>query len=208
LGEILAESSKKEEPHNFSIEKAILDAAQAIASATGVLMHNASLAQTERIRLRAERGGRKHPQDPLWANGLMSAAQNVTRCVEDLYTAACAVAEGKADESLIVEKARAVGTTTGHLVSASRVHADPDSDAQKKIKAAAQAIMDATGHLVDAVAAIHQRREEEEAMKVEETVASKKVFELEQKMRILKLEKEIDRERRKLLQIRRAKQLQ
>eukprot|EP01124_Arcella_intermedia_P029769 TRINITY_DN6376_c0_g3_i1.p1 TRINITY_DN6376_c0_g3~~TRINITY_DN6376_c0_g3_i1.p1 ORF type:complete len:1430 (-),score=495.83 TRINITY_DN6376_c0_g3_i1:15-4154(-) len=193
------------------IGRAIIESAKAITNATKTLMQSAAQLQAERIHIKTEReraGGRRVPVDPLWSTGLISASQELTRSVEEFYEVSIAFAGGKGDEGKVVEKAKAVGLATGRLVTASRLQTDQHSDAQKKFQNAASAVTAATNQLAEAVAAVHTRMEEEMAMKIDQSEASLKVKELEQKMKIMKLEKEMERERRKLLNMRKTKQLQ
>eukprot|EP01128_Nolandella_sp_AFSM9_P012687 TRINITY_DN951_c0_g2_i2.p1 TRINITY_DN951_c0_g2~~TRINITY_DN951_c0_g2_i2.p1 ORF type:complete len:2415 (-),score=843.80 TRINITY_DN951_c0_g2_i2:361-7515(-) len=108
------------------INDAILDAASAIASATGLLVKAAAVAQGERVaKIKETPGQKKYMSDPTWANGLISAAQNVAGAVSQLVKAANESVEGKAQEEALVASAKAVATATAHLVAASRSKADP-----------------------------------------------------------------------------------
>lgn len=81
------------------INDAILDAASAIASATGMLVKAAAVAQSERVKkIKETPGQKKYMADPTWANGLISAAQNVAGAVSQLVKSANESVEGKAQE--------------------------------------------------------------------------------------------------------------
>eukprot|EP01125_Pyxidicula_operculata_P006606 TRINITY_DN227_c1_g2_i1.p1 TRINITY_DN227_c1_g2~~TRINITY_DN227_c1_g2_i1.p1 ORF type:complete len:2180 (-),score=747.59 TRINITY_DN227_c1_g2_i1:16-6117(-) len=191
------------------INKALISASSAIARATGTLVSTAAGAQQERIKFKDEHRGKfKAVSDPMWSQGLINAAQNTSSAVDVLLNATVDIAQGKSDEAAIVNAAKSVAGATQHLVTASRAKSDPNSDAQKKLRVASQAVTDSTAALVNAANSLKKIREEEEAAKAIDFTAAGKVVELEQQMKILKLEKALDRERRKLLAIKRAKQLQ
>jgi len=189
------------------INDAILDAATAIATATGALVQAAATAQQERVRLVKETpGGRKYMADPAWANGLISAAQSVAGSVTQLVKSANESVQGKAQEEALVASARAVATATAHLVAASRAKSDPDSRAQMSLKNAAKAVSNATSQLVSAANAAAQFQQEDEV--VEEfdfATAGGKAKELEQQMKILRLEKELEKARQGLNSMRKAR---
>jgi len=181
------------------INDAILDAATAIATATGALVQAAAGAQQERVKLvRETPGGKKYMADPTWANGLISAAQNVAGSVSQLVKSANESIQGKAQsEEALVNSAKAVATATAHLVAASRAKSDPDSRAQQTLKNAAKAVSNATSQLVNAANAAGQYKQEVEVI-IEEPdpeLIGGKAKELEQQMKILKLEKELERAR-------------
>jgi len=192
-----------------NINTAIIAASGAIAKATGALMHVAANAQAERIKFKDEHRGKfKAAHDPMWSQGLINAAQGVDDSVENLVGATISTSEGRSDEGVIVAAANSVATATSHLVSASRGKADPNSESQRKLKMASTAVSDATAQLVNAANAVARYREEEDAAKAQESSAALKMQELEMQMAILKLEKNLERERRKLLAMKRAKQNQ
>jgi talin len=189
------------------INEAILDAATAIATATGALVQAAANAQQERVRLvRETPGGRKYMADPAWANGLISAAQNVAGSVTTLVKSANESVQGKAQEEALVASARAVATATAHLVAASRAKSDPDSKAQMNLKNAAKAVSNATSQLVSAANAAGQFQQEEEIVEeVDFATAGGKAKELEQQMKILRLEKDLEKARQGLNTMRKAR---
>lgn len=81
------------------INDAILEGAGAIATATGQLVQAAAVAQQERMKMLKEAPGqKKYMADPTWANGLISAAQNVAGAVSQLVKSANESVEGKAQE--------------------------------------------------------------------------------------------------------------
>jgi len=191
----------------IDIDTAIVDAAQAIANATGVLVQHAYTAQRERVE--KKRPGQRYNNDPNWANGLISASHNVADSVKSLVNAANKAASGHADEEELVATARAVAASTAHLVSASRAKADPNSQAHKSLSDAAKSVASATSLLVAAAAKAgnlaDEAAAEDAAIEMPFGGAAGKAKELESHIKILKLEKELERERTRMLQMRKKK---
>uniref|UniRef100_A0A6B2KW23 I/LWEQ domain-containing protein n=1 Tax=Arcella intermedia TaxID=1963864 RepID=A0A6B2KW23_9EUKA len=186
------------------INDAILSSAGGIASATRDLILAAEVAQSER-KADAKSKGTKWHVDPAWANGLISAAQRVASSVKTLVEASNASVEGKAQQELLMATSHQVAQATAHLVAASKTKSDPNSKAIIRLGKAAKDVASSTGSLVEA-AAKAARWEEEEAEKEESKVdfetATGKVKEMELQMKILKLEADLEKERRVLARMR------
>jgi talin len=182
-----------------TITDAILAAAIAITQATAVLVGAASTAQGEREKTLATPAGKKYRNDPTWANGLISASRGVAGSVKQLVSAANGAAQGKADQEVLIASARSVAASTTQLVTASRVKADPNSPAQINLGNAAKAVTGATGKLVSAAQSAAQWKEEAEAAMDDDLgFAGSTKAKFDQQIRILKLEAEIERERKRL----------
>jgi talin len=193
----------------IDIDTAIVDAAQAIANATGILVQHAYGAQRERLEKRRQ-PGQRYRNDPAWANGLISASHSVADSVQSLVKAANKAATGMADEEELVATARAVAASTAHLVSASRAKADPSSAAHKQLSDAAKAVANATSSLVSAATKAGNLADEAAAAEAEEVNlsfggAASKAKEMESQIKILKLEKELEKERMRMLNMRKTK---
>jgi len=96
------------------------------------------------------------------------------------------------------------------LVSASKAKSDPNSKAQQSLSAAAKSVSAATSQLLSAagqVAKFTEQEEEEEAATNAFNFGSigGKAKELEQQTLILKLEKELEKERKRMLNMRKQK---
>jgi len=190
------------------INIAILNAALAISQATGTLVQTSTVALQEKTKTKNQPGSKYHP-DPVWAQGLGNAAQSVNSSVQALVKSANSTIEGNLEEGELENAARGMATSTAQLVAASRSRSDPNSDTQRKLKVAGKAVSDATGALVSAAAAASQfnKQAEEEEIQFNEvvTAAAGKVAELELQMKILKLERELEQERRKMAGIKKAR---
>jgi len=194
----------------MDINEAIVKAAQAIAAATGTLVSNAYDAQRERVENKTKNPSMRgrYTNDPTWANGLISASHNVAGSVQALVQSANQAAEGNAEEESIVASARSVASATAHLVSASKAKSDPNSKAQQALSAADKSVATATSQLVLAAgqaAQFTEQDEEEDVNKYNFGSTSGKTKELEQQTVILKLEKELEKERKRMLGMRKLK---
>jgi len=131
-----------------SVNTSIIDSATQIAKAVAMLVRAAAVAQKERTAAGKAKEGAKYHADPMWADGLISAAQEVSATIKELVNAAKNSAEGKGEEELLVATARMVNTATAHLQSASRSKADVNAPSQRDISTAAKAVTKATASLV------------------------------------------------------------
>jgi len=142
--------------------------------------------------------------DPAWANGLISAAHQVAGSVKSLVTAANSSVEGKAQQEALVATSHQVAQATAHLVAASKAKSDPLSKSIFRLGVAAKDVANSTSQLVEAAA--KAARWEEEAAEKEDKVdfdsATGKVKEMEFQMKILKLESDLEKERRVLARMR------
>jgi len=145
----------------------------------------------------------------MWAQGLGNAAQTVNTSVQSLVKSAQSTVAGKLEENELENAARAMAQSTAQLVSASRSRSDPNSDIQRKLRVAGKAVSDATASLVSAAATAQQfnKQAEEEEIQFDAVVsaAAGRVQELELQMKILKLERELEQEKRKMAGIKKAR---
>jgi len=121
--------------------------------------------------------------------------------------AANAAAQGKAEEEALVASAKGVAAATARLVYASRTKADPFSPTQKNLSAAAKNVAAATGSLVQAAKSATQLQEEEDSKpnwEESSNQAQQRKAEMEAQVKILRLQKELEKERVHLGDIRKA----
>ncbi|GAM16912.1 hypothetical protein SAMD00019534_000870 [Acytostelium subglobosum LB1] len=186
------------------IDEAILEAARAITSATGILVNCASAVQHELVAQgKVNKGGNQYRRDPTWARGLISAAQAVAGSVQTLVVSANDSTQGKAEEETLVAAAKGVAATTARLVAASRAKADLNSASNSQLSQAAKQVSNATSQLVEAAKSVGKQDEEVEAFDPSGmSFTGLKVHEMEQQVRILKLKKELEQAEKKLFSIR------
>jgi talin len=205
---------KKERVPGMELEEgditdAILDSAQAITGATGVLVEAATVVQKELVaRGKANKNANPYRRDPTWAQGLVSAAQAVGSSVKLLVEKANLVCQGQAGEEHLIAAARAVASATAQLVTASSVKVDPGSVSHAKLTKAAKAVAEATSHLVNAAKAVEAKRNEPQAaadVSSDDSFTIDRIKELECLAKVAKLEKELERARQELSEIRKGR---
>jgi len=113
----------------------------------------------------------------------------------------------KAEPEALVAAAKGVAAATARLVFASRAKADPFSPAQQKLSAAAKAVASATQQLVEVTKNVMSDEEEAKpdwnSNENQSNINARKV-EMEQQMKILKLQKELENAQKTLGNIRKA----
>jgi len=181
------------------INASIMEAATLIAKATAQLVQASVVAQRDRSQEAKAKGGSKYHADPMWANGLISASQGVAGSVQELVAAANVVStQGKGEEERLIASARGVAASTAHLVAASRTKADPNSISQKSLQIAAKAVAQATAKLVASAQAygmFEEANKPEENFDISGQVVGGVRVEMEQNIKIMNLEKQLEQER-------------
>jgi len=191
----------------LNVEAAIMKAALAITQSTQLLMTAAAEAQQERVA--KGRHSRKDPSsryhtDPMWAEGLISAARAVAQSTRELVFSANDATQGKIDDSYLIASSKSVSATTTQLVTATRVKSDANSKSQAKLDNAAKSVMRATKALVD-VAKNYATKEEQEMITRGTSHHGNFRFEMEQNGKIEKLGRELEETRKILIDKRKLK---
>jgi len=211
-----------------NVTSSIYDAALAIANAVKELVQAAEKVQQERVSYRLTNPN-VYRRDPMWANGLISAAKTVAMTTEQIVRTAQAMvisignstAEHKnqqcPSEEELVTIAKAIATSTSQLVAASRAKTIPGTlNVHQNLSKSARAVAMATSELVTVARQFtsllddeEERQQQEEALDTggESSANSNNngktgiktgsvVRHLEQQMKILRLEKELEKARR------------
>eukprot|EP01130_Rhizamoeba_saxonica_P013799 TRINITY_DN5926_c0_g1_i1.p1 TRINITY_DN5926_c0_g1~~TRINITY_DN5926_c0_g1_i1.p1 ORF type:complete len:2517 (-),score=746.62 TRINITY_DN5926_c0_g1_i1:47-7120(-) len=179
-----------DESSKVAIDRAILDSAHAISNATIKLVDMAASHQGER------QGKPGYKYDATWAKGIVKAGEDVTSSVKNLVRDSNSSTQGSFNEDAIVSSARAVASATAQLVSVSGGQEEEGS----KLQGAAKAVANATSALVTAAHRAAEIAEQENSGSGfgEFEFDGGQAAELEQQMRILKLERQLERERRRM----------
>jgi len=168
----------------------LVEAAVGASKATLILTQQSILAQRERAK--------KGSSDPILINGILSAAGGVSSSVMGLVGSTSSTIKSKGvngEEEAIITSANSIATTTNHLFSASKAKADPNSQVQKNLQQAAKHVAQATAKLV---AAAQSYTVLVESAAIEEAeIGGGMSKELEFQIKILQLEKELQRERKR-----------
>lgn len=156
-------------------------------------MQAAHQAQKERVDQKRD-GKSMYRKDPMWSNGLISAAQNVVGSVKQLVENANEVAQGEGGEEHLIAASKMVAAATAQLVSASRAKAaDPFSSTQQQLMKAAKLVADATTQLVAVAREAWDRKAEDEEELVGLNNAAQRKAEFEQRVEIERLQAALDR---------------
>jgi len=189
------------------IDEAILQGVRAISAATNTLVKASEGAQRDRRETSAKTGARYHI-DEAWSNGLISAAKAVSTAVGSLVKGANNTVQGKAAQGELVNAANAVASATANLVAASKTKSDPDNASVRSLTAAAKQVAQATQKLVEAAnaaAKIKEQTVEADASDEYNAAAAAQKAELDQQIKIAGLESQLEKERRKLAAMRKAR---
>ncbi len=130
----------------------------------------------------------------MWANGLISAAKSVAGATQLLVKSANnTVTSQTPKEEELVAVARSVAAATAQLVAASRAKAEPGSAAHQTLSSAAKVVTQSTTQLVNAAKSYTKLKLEQDTKGTMEATQQNytdlAVKQLEQQMKILKLEK-------------------
>eukprot|EP01103_Thecamoeba_quadrilineata_P007931 TRINITY_DN1774_c0_g1_i2.p1 TRINITY_DN1774_c0_g1~~TRINITY_DN1774_c0_g1_i2.p1 ORF type:complete len:691 (+),score=185.27 TRINITY_DN1774_c0_g1_i2:453-2525(+) len=210
LAELLKKRTAKPTPQTeeTQIGDAILNATMAISAAVARLVKNATVSQNELVEKgKASSNENAYNKNRTWSEGLISAAKSAAEATAELVRQANAAANGNAQEEGLVAASKAVSAATTQLVVASRVRADPSSSSQRDLEDAAGAVSGATKALVAAAKALRTQETEVDTKDTAYTAGGMtgiKIKEMEQNMRILRLEKELEAERVRLARMRQA----
>lgn len=194
--------------HQVDLNSDVIDASSSVAIAIAELLKAAALAQSERARLaRDNRPDTPYHKDPAWTEGLISASRKVVSLIEQLVTAV----GGELEEEVIISLARAITAATAQLMSAERAKGDADSEAHKKLTAAAKVVARTTTELVQKMKDAAEHKPEPlvqpspKPNKPDESVTEARARELEAAIKIAKLEKELELARQEQLKLRQDK---
>ncbi len=210
----MLQPKEKKDTEELNFEDQIVEAARAIAVATGALLRSATSTQREIVSKRKDMTKSMESlylTNGAWSEGLVSAAKEVAFATGDLCEAANAAVKGEVRRERVIAAARSVSSSTARLLTSATVKADLKSQNQVRLKAAGKSVLQATEALVKAA---------EESMAFEETdnvtslmkggggVASQRIQELDAQARVLKMEKELDMARTRLGALRKEKYVQ
>ncbi|KAJ3025177.1 UNVERIFIED_CONTAM: Talin-1 [Siphonaria sp. JEL0065] len=227
LAALKPQQTPRDANHDLAFDEQILEAAKAIATATGALVRSATTAQREIVAAKTKvnasraRGATTakavYFSDGTWSDGLVSAAKQVALATSDLCESANQAVKGETNNSheRVIASAKAVASTTTQLIAASKssVGVDANSQAQLRLRAAGKAVTHATDQLVKAAeeaGAFNSFNESDvltganlKALGTSE--ASAKAMEMDAQVSILKMEKELEKARAKLAAVRKGK---
>jgi hypothetical protein len=193
---------------DLQVHASILDAVMAITNAIANLIKRATESQQE-IVAQGRGSSTKaafYKKNNRWTEGLISAAKAVAMATNLLVEAADGVINGTHSLEQLIVASNEVAAATAQLVAASRVKASFMSKTQEKLELAAKAVTEAANALVKAVKAMAAKKMENASRVDYNSMAPHefKVKEMEQQVKILKLEQELTNARRMLGEMRKV----
>jgi len=186
------------------VSDAILNATQAITKAAGALLKAATNAQAERVKSgQTGAGTGAYNVDPLWSEGLISAAHYVVATTQNLVSTADNAINGQAKEETLVASARAVSAATTQLVTAQRAKSASGSTNTQNLEDCAKGINKATSQLVQIAAQftstqMQEQKKPSSGTPTKYSLTEAQKMKLEKQARILELEKQAEMARKEL----------
>ncbi|VVC34514.1 Vinculin/alpha-catenin,PH domain-like,FERM/acyl-CoA-binding protein, 3-helical bundle,IRS-type PTB [Cinara cedri] len=185
-------------PYEFKVDEScwksdevILEAVKSIAAATCALVKTASLAQHE---IGVDEG----------VDGLVYAARMVATATHSLVECAREIIEGFSSEDKLISAANQVASCTTQLLVACKVKSDPNSDATKRLLASGNVVKRATENVVRA-ARQAMKTDEVKNFILNERVVGGMAQEIDARSDVLRIERELDEARKRLIVIRQSK---
>ncbi|KAI8139570.1 hypothetical protein BJV82DRAFT_521548 [Fennellomyces sp. T-0311] len=192
---------------DLQVHQLILNSVLALTNAIGNLIKCAAASQQEIVA--QGRGSsskaafyKKHNR---WTEGLISAAKAVGVATNLLVEAADGVISRTHSFEQLIVASNEVSAATAQLVAASRVKATFMSRTQERLEMAAKAVKDAANELVKQVKQLVAQKSSDEEMHIDFNKLSVHDFkrrEMEQQVKILKLDAELVNARRVLAEMR------
>lgn len=197
----LSRTKKGGEVDQTDINNALFDAGYAIAAATSAVVGVGSQIQKTRTAALADLTKKAVKTDPTALSALIGASKETTQAITNLSKATKA-SSYKLDEKQLVASANAVTQATSHMVGALKAGAtEQEAETVEKLIQYNAGVVEAVSALMSAV---HRASSFNEVVEESNAPDTGKVKELEIQIRILKLEKAIKREQRKLEAMKKA----
>lgn len=189
----------------MKFDEMILEAAKGIMAASSALVRAANAAQRELIEQgKVARRPVSSSDDGQWSEGLISAARLVAAATHTLVEAAQNLVTGVDTEEKLISSAKQVAATTAQLLIACKVKSDPNSESGRRLQTAGNAVIKSTDNLVRAAQKAIDL-EEEHILKINTSMVDGMAQEINAQSDILKMERQLEEARNRLVAIRQAK---
>lgn len=190
---------------NKQFDEMILEAAKSIMAASSALVRAANAAQRELIdQGKVARTPLTSSDDGQWSEGLISAARLVAAATHSLVEAAQNLVQGVGTEEMLISSAKQVAASTAQLLIACKVKSDPNSETGRRLQSAGNAVIKSTDNLVRAAQQAIDM-EEEHILKINTSMVDGMAQEINARSEVIKMEKQLEEARNKLVAIRQAK---
>ncbi|XP_019870128.1 huntingtin-interacting protein 1 isoform X2 [Aethina tumida] len=206
IQEMLNNSRAADSGIKLEVNEKILDSCTGLMHAIRILVQKSKLLQSEIVAQGRGTASAKefYKRNSQWTDGFISAAKAVAVAAKFLLTAAdkAVTSNGKLEQ--LVVASQEISASTAQLVVASRVKADRKSVNLKQLTQASKEVTTATGSVVATVKDCSQLIDEAEELDVSNlTLHQAKRLEMDSRVRVLELEKELEMERLRLAALRR-----
>lgn len=189
----------------MNFDEMILEAAKSIMAASSTLVRAANAAQRELIdQGKVAKRPLTSSDDGQWSEGLISAARLVAAATHSLVEAAQNLVLGTGTEEMLISSAKQVASSTAQLLIACKVKSDPNSESGRRLQAAGNAVIKSTDNLVRAAQQAIEG-EEEHTLKLNRNMVDGMAQEINARSEVLKMERQLEEARNKLVAIRTAK---
>jgi huntingtin-interacting protein 1-related protein len=193
---------------DLTVHSSIINAAKSLTDAVMLLIQRATDSQHEIVAhgRGTTSSGQFYKKNNKWTEGLISAAKAVAVATTYLVECADGLVSGTYSLEQLIVAAQEVSVATTQLVAAARVKAIPYSKTQDRLEEAAVMVREATKQLVRAAKEASKIHSEQ---RIQTEIADMnrhqfKVAEMEQQVRVLEIEKELQNARYKLAAIRKS----
>jgi len=205
IEELLAASRAADSGKKLEVNEKILDSCTSLVAAIKELVMKSKVLQQEILSERQAQIGEKefYKKNSRWTEGLISAAKAVGLGAKLLVDAADRVVLGNGNFEEIMVASQEIAGSTAQLVIASRVKARDGSEKFNQLRAASKVVTQATGGVVAVAKSCTVNAEEEELNFSGFSAHQTKTYEMESQVRLLKLEADVEAERKRLAQLRR-----
>jgi len=204
---LLEESRRKDTGAQLEVNSRLLDSCTSLVAAIRELVRRSKELQREIVQERAQAKGSTDREfyraNSRWTDGLISAAQAVGLGAKLLVDSADRIVVGQGNFESMMVASQEVTASTAQLVIASRVKAREGSNRYNEVRLASREVTEAAGRVV---AVAKEGTQGEGGVELDFSKLSahqSKTLEMETQVRLLKLESEVEKERKKLAELRR-----
>lgn len=207
IANMLASSREQQTGIQLEVNEKVLDSCNNLMKTIKILIEKSKALQREIVG--QGRGAssikdfyKKHHR---WTEGLISAAKAVGWGANVLVEAADKVVNGKGKFEELVVCSQEIAASTIQLVVSSKVKAQRDSDNLRQLSEASKSVSEATGQVVASAKSGAERIEDLDTLDFSRlTLHQAKRLEMESQVHVLELESNLEKERKKLSELRKT----
>ncbi|XP_040571789.1 huntingtin-interacting protein 1 [Lepeophtheirus salmonis] len=205
MNKLLLETRSKYSGDKLEYNTQIIDSCSSLVEAVRNLIAVSKDLQNEITLLYGVESKEYYKKNHRWTQGLISAARAVGAGANFLMTSADEVArrDFNAKFESLIAASQEVAASTAQIVIASKVKADPKSDNLKTLTSRSKLVTEATAKVIAVCRTTSQIREDEKDLDFSSlTPHQTKLLEMETQVKVLELESDLEKERKKLFEYR------